>query len=1042
MKLSFTSLLLVAGWLCGSTTQAQVAPARTPQSLQLAVPAGAPVLRHTAYPLEVRPTKRLPLTQPGASRPSQRQDQARTVTTEAVTQAGVAVINYQPAPGFYFSLVDRVVDGTGNTYLTGLFGSTSGPTTGPSANTDFLVVKYSPSGQRLWERSYDNYNLSLGTSSDDRPVALAVDAAGNVIVTGSTSTYDRRVARAFAGFLTLKYTPLGDLAWIQNMQGARVSSILDLAVDAAGNAYVEGSWSSDFTTFVFQRVTMKYSPSGQQLWSVMRPETELGDTQRLAADASGGVCLYGNYTIKKYAGVSGQLQWTVQSTSDINDLRVDAAGNVLTTGTAANNYATVKYAGASGQRLWEANYDGPAHASDVATALSFDAEANVVVTGSSQGDNTNQDFATVRYDGATGQQLWVARANGSANGADAATALVLDRAGNVYVTGRSASSRGDNDFSTVKYTSAGQQQWQIGYNGPNNSNDVPTTIGLDITGNVYVGSGNTTVTYAQNSVQEGWAARFKGTGSSAEVAKYVATDAAGNVYVTGYAYNGRNYDYATVKYDANGQQQWEARFNGPADNEDLPTNVVVDAAGNVYVSGTSYSATESDYATIKYSSTGQQLWVMRYNGPANGYDLAAKVEVDGIGNVYVTGSSDNGSTSSYDYATLKYNTNGQLLWATRYNGPANSYDLAADLVVDLAGNVYVTGTTYSDAQSDYATLKYAPSGQLLWQQTYNGPGNGYDEAAKLALAGMQETSVVVTGTSDGGSSTGYDMGTTAYRTSTGQPQWNYRYNGLGNGDDVVADLAVSRDGNAVVVGTSYSSTGADYATHVLANGQLLWQACYNGADNSYDEAKAVAVDVAGNAYVTGLSYNADGTNDYATVKYGALGNGEVRWTAHYDGAGSYDEAAAIRVDASNNVYVTGYSLSPDTGYDFATLQYGQNNGGGPLPLTTAPTTSSAVIASAPLTVMAPSRELQELAVYPNPVAGAAKISFRPVLDGAAQVQLYNQLGQQVATLYEGTVHKGQYYELPLASQKLPAGLYTCSLLVDGQRQTVRVLVAH
>ena len=64
------------------------------------------------------------------------------------------------------------------------------------------------------------------------------------------------------------------------------------------------------------------------------------------------------------------------------------------------------------------------------------------------------------------------------------------------------------------------------------------------------------------------------------------------------------------------------------------------------------------------------LWKKRYNGPGNGDDSATAIAVDGNGNVYVTGRSDGGS-SGYDYATLKYDPDGKLLWENRYNGPAN-----------------------------------------------------------------------------------------------------------------------------------------------------------------------------------------------------------------------------------------------------------------------------------------------------------------------------------------------------------------------------------
>jgi uncharacterized delta-60 repeat protein len=230
--------------------------------------------------------------------------------------------------------------------------------------------------------------------------------------------------------------------------------------------------------------------------------------------------------------------------------------------------------------------------------------------------------------------------------------------------------------------------------------------------------------------------------------------------VTGYSYNDyTSFDYATIKYNASGQELWVRRYNGPGNDWDEATAIAVDNNGNVYVTGYSVGqGTFSDYATIKYDANGQELWVRRYNGLGYYYDEATAIAVDNNGNVYVTGYSY-GTFS--DYATIKYNFNGQELWIVRYNGPGNRSDSATAIAVDNNGNVYVTG--YSVGQgtfSDYATIKYNSEGQVVWVARYNGPCNSWDEATAIAVD--NNGNVYVTGRSYGYSAN-YDYATIKYR---------------------------------------------------------------------------------------------------------------------------------------------------------------------------------------------------------------------------------------------------------------------------------------
>jgi uncharacterized delta-60 repeat protein len=404
------------------------------------------------------------------------------------------------------------------------------------------------------------------------------------------------------------------------------------------------------------------------------------------------------------------------------------------------------------QQAWVAHYDGPGDYEDRVKGLTTDNSGNVYVTGVSWGSGTGPDYATIKYN-STGQEQWVARYNGPLGfGDDAAAAIAVDTSGNVYVTGESMNLNSHQDYTTIKYNSAGQEQWVARYSGPGNFDE----------------------------------------------AAAIAIDSSGNVYVTGSSEDSDfRDDIVTVKYNAAGQQQWVARYNGPASDEDEAIGIALDDSGNVFVAGSSVGTTypDYDYTTIKYSSAGQEEWVARYNGPGEGVDFVTGMAIDGAANTYVTGAST-GPNGDYDYATIKYDSSGQEQWVEHYDGPGNGDDSPSGIALDSSGNVYVTGSsTGANASSDYATVKYNPAGLRQWIARYYNPETNNDDFAR-AIAVDSSDNVYVTGTSWvlGG---GDDYVTLKYN-SAGEEQWGAHYTEI-SGPSAVA-IAVDTSGNVWVAG--------------------------------------------------------------------------------------------------------------------------------------------------------------------------------------------------------------------------------------------------
>jgi len=415
---------------------------------------------------------------------------------------------------------------------------------------------------------------------------------------------------------------------------------------------------------------------------------------------------------------------------------------------------------------WQSRYNGPGNDEDLGYGVVADPSGNAYVTGASWGLSTSYDAATVKY-GPAGESLWAVRYDGATHGPDEARGIAIS--GNtVAITGATSDANLFTDVLTAAYDRSGALLWSATYNGPSGGNDMGFASAVDNSGNVYVtGFAHddstswdvVTIKYNSAGVRQ-WASSYRT--DYEDFGSHITLDDAGNVYVVGSSGNPYllTWDFVTIKYNSGGVEQWAERYNGPAGEDDEPHGIAVDNSGNVFVCGGSLDSTSGlDYVTIKYNAAGETAWVRRYNGPANSSDEANALGLDDAGNVYVTGYSQ-GQGTDVDYATVKYDPAGNQLWAMRYDGPASGFDEARAIAVDGGGFATVTGSSAGTGTSaDYATVRYRPDGTEESAQRYNGPGNDFDEANAIVLD--PTGGVIVTGSSFG-SGTGNDYATLRY----------------------------------------------------------------------------------------------------------------------------------------------------------------------------------------------------------------------------------------------------------------------------------------
>lgn len=394
---------------------------------------------------------------------------------------------------------------------------------------------------------------------------------------------------------------------------------------------------------------------------------------------------HGVITIVKYNPDGVQIWFHHSPVNDgMEDFTLSKSGNLFLTGYRftgiSGNYSDMltEKLDSSGNVIWTDAYNGPSNSYDYGRAIAVDDDENVYVTGYSLTTGSNYDFITIKYNN-MGQRQWVRRFSSSGNYHDFAHDITLDQSGNIYVAGYSATNWENYNITLVKYNSNGDTVWV-------RSQPIDTSA--------------TDYTPA-----------------------FVEVDNSGNPFLAGVKKSQTNgTDILLTKYNSSGVEQWAHTWKSSAnENDELAGGfygdhgMALDNNGNVFLAGTAENKSvvfAEDIITLKYSPSGTMQWSYIYDGGLNEPDDAYSLAVDDSGNVYVCGSTC--ITNSFicdDYVVFRLNKNGTRDWIRTYNGTADWYDVAYNVLVDADRNVFVTGVSSTEpvigGDADIITIKYS-----------------------------------------------------------------------------------------------------------------------------------------------------------------------------------------------------------------------------------------------------------------------------------------------------------------------------------------------
>ena len=405
---------------------------------------------------------------------------------------------------------------------------------------------------------------------------------------------------------------------------------------------------------------------------------------------------------------------------------------------------------------------------------------------------------------------------------------------------------------------------------------------------------------------------------------------------------------------------------GTPNKNDGAYAIATDAAGNSYVTGyfqdtatfgsfTLISSGMEDVFVVKYDMNGNELWAKRFGNTGSEYGYG--IGIDGAGNCYVT---DN------IFMITKYNTNGALQWTFTVSGQRTIHGIKTD----NAGNSYITGsytntlyvgtyTLLNSGGTDIFVAKISPAGSVLW-------------ASRLG----------------------------------------------GAGDDDGRAIQLDAQNNIYLAGFMNNPGGQAFITKIYASGNNGWMRTATGTNAAY----GLGTDSYGNSVMTGFissnstfgnfNLSAVNTNDIFIAQYDSAGN--CGWAMNTGGA-SANQGYGVTLDDQCHARITGYF---ETGAAFGANNLSAGGQGHEVFVVLSDNNCATGITE---------ETNKDVSISPNPTNGI--INLTPA---TGEIFIYDILGDEI-------LHTGAKGNTSLDLSAFPSGIYLLKV-VDGEECRVSRII--